>query len=245
MPKLFKFNSISTLLFRAFNISSDWKLHDTEVLFLRNYFTNNGYPLDLFHSFLRNFLDKLHNCRPSVPSVPKQIMYINLPYYGYDSFKIRNELTRCFASAFPQVSFRFIFTNAYTIRSFFRYKDRVPKELCSNIVYKFNCSSCNAGYIGSSIRNLKIRVCEHKGISCRSLLPLSRPSCSEIREHSIALGHIFNLDDFEVLLTSNDVMSLRLAESLFIHDYKPSLNSYESAMKLYTHYSSSLAWFYF
>ena len=162
-------------------------------------------------------------------------MYINLPYYGYDSFRIRKELTGIFASSFPQVSFRFIFTNAYTIGSFFRYKDRVPKELRSNIVYKFNCSSCNAGYIGSSIRNLKIRVCEHKGVSCRSLLPLSKPSFSEIREHSFALGHSFNLDNFEVLLTSSDITSLRLAESLFIHDYKPSLNNNEAAMKLYTH----------
>ena len=31
--------------------------------------------------------------------------------------------------------------------SFFNYKDRMPAELCSRIIYKFQCESCNDSYL--------------------------------------------------------------------------------------------------
>ena len=235
VPKIFKINSIKTLLFRAFSLSSDWKLFHSEVSLLRTYFSGNGYPLHLFDKILRAFLDRIFTPNSPVHTVPKKVLYISLPYYGYSSFRVRKELSRLFNIVYPQVSFKFTFTNSYTIGSFFRIKDRIPKALCSHVVYKFSCSCCNARYIGSSIRNLKIRMLEHKGLSYRTNLPLSKPSFSEIREHCFSLGHNFNLDDFEILMTKSDVTSLRIAESLFIHDLKPSLNNYESSFKLFSH----------
>ena len=235
VPKIFKLNSIKTLLFRCFSLSSDWNLFHSEVIQLRSYFSKNGYPLHLFEKMLHSFLDKVYSNETIRPSVSKKVMYISLPYYGYSSFKVRKELSKLFNLVYPQVAFRFTFTNSYTIGSFFRYKDRIPKALCSNIVYKFSCSCCNARYIGSSTRSLKIRVLEHKGLSYRTSVPLSKPSFSEIREHAIATGHNFNLDNFEILMTKNDTTSLRIAESLFIHDLKPSLNNYEASVKLFSH----------
>ncbi|KAK3885449.1 hypothetical protein Pcinc_010333 [Petrolisthes cinctipes] len=55
----------------------------------------------------------------------------------------------------------------------------------SSLVYKFRCPLCGFSYIGSTIRNLSVRVCEHGGRSCSTAVvsPLSTPTQSNIRDH--------------------------------------------------------------
>ena len=43
-------------------------------------------------------------------------------------------------------------------------KDKPEKWMETNIVYKFQCDSCSATYIGQTKRNLKKRIDEHKKI---------------------------------------------------------------------------------
>ena len=40
-------------------------------------------------------------------------------------------------------------------------KDKIPKELQSNIVYRVNCSNCESSYIGKTIRQATRRLSEH------------------------------------------------------------------------------------
>ena len=47
----------------------------------------------------------------------------------------------------------------------FHYKDPIPKDLISGVVYKFQCGLCNESYYGESIRHLDIRSGEHIGVS--------------------------------------------------------------------------------
>ncbi len=58
------------------------------------------------------------------------------------------------------------------------------------------------------------------------------PNYSKIREHSQALGHIYNETDFKILYRARNNNELRVAESLFIHKNKPGLNSNESSITL-------------
>ena len=141
-------------------------------------------------------------------------------------------MKKLFNEFYPQVSFRFIFTNSHTIGSFFKLKDRIADPLCSNIIYQFGCSGCKSRYIGSSSRNLKIRIAEHRGISFRTNSPLSRPSMSEIREHAMDSDHSFNDSNFKILFKARNCFDLRLLESLCIFYLKPELNAYDSAVKL-------------
>ena len=45
------------------------------------------------------------------------------------------------------------------------FKDKIPSFLRSDIVYKFQCGSCNGTYYGKNKRPFKIRMCELLGIS--------------------------------------------------------------------------------
>ena len=46
-----------------------------------------------------------------------------------------------------------------------RFKDRIPKDLTSVVVYKFQGGLCNESYYGECLRDLNVRIGEHIGIS--------------------------------------------------------------------------------
>ena len=49
--------------------------------------------------------------------------------------------------------------------SLFHFKDVIPKELPSHLVYKFTCGNCNLTYYAKTKRHLNARSSEHMGTS--------------------------------------------------------------------------------
>ena len=47
------------------------------------------------------------------------------------------------------------------MKNYFAYKDPIPKDLKSFLVYKFTCASCSSNYIGETCRHFKPRIEEH------------------------------------------------------------------------------------
>ena len=64
----------------------------------------------------------------------------------------------------PSVKFVFILSNTRTIGSLFKFKDTLPNESRSCVIYKYVCSQCEALYVGSTIRTLHTRMSEHLGV---------------------------------------------------------------------------------
>ena len=124
---------------------------------------------------------------------------------------------------FPHVNVRFIFENKWTIGSMLPYKDRVPTSVRSNIVYKYQCGMCNSSYIGESVRHYSTRIAEHRGIFPRTGAPMSRVN-SNIYNHFFDTGHPICDENFTII-GSADAWNLKTAESIAIHQYKPSLNA--------------------
>ena len=116
-PKLFKLNSVKTLINRAYSICSSYSTFDLEMKYLHRYFLENSYLSTTFYKILRNFLDNKFTPKPKVPTVKKDIRYLKLPFYGNESFKIRNSFNDILRESFPQIKFNFIFTNKHTIGS--------------------------------------------------------------------------------------------------------------------------------
>ena len=51
--------------------------------------------------------------------------------------------------------------NSFKTRSYFLYKDPIPDDLKSFLVYKFTCASCSSSYIGETCRHFKTRNEKH------------------------------------------------------------------------------------
>ena len=102
---------------------------------------------------------------------------------GNESFTIWKNITKLINKYYPQIKLNIIFTNNFNINNFFRFKDQVPNSLRSCVVYKYNCDSCNATYVGKTTRHFSTRISEHLGISHRSGIRLTSPPFSAIRNH--------------------------------------------------------------
>ena len=231
-PKLYKMNSISTLINMAYNICSDFNLFHLDMMFLLNYFTQNAYPVPLFYRVLKSFLDNKFEPKPVLTTVERDIKYVKLPYVGHISYDIRSRLQNILKHTFPQVNFRFVFFNSFTVGSLLRKRSFLPVDLNSSTVYMFTCPQCGLRYLGSSSRWLRHRITEHRGLSIRTGFPLSRPSHSAIRDHSLTENHPFTNQDFKILTFASDRLDLVISESLLIKRMKPELNANSSAFEL-------------
>ena len=101
-PK-YKISNIFTLLFRAFKIRSTYLLFHSKILILKSYFFQNNYPLKLFNGVVRKFLDSRYQADATMYTVLKQKLYLNLPYVGHQTDKIRHELLALLSRYFPQI----------------------------------------------------------------------------------------------------------------------------------------------
>ena len=223
-PMKFKTACLKTLIHRAYHLSSSYFNFDTELKFLKEFFINNCFPPYLFHKHVKHFLNQIYNKSMKIPTVPRQKLFVKFPYYGYITDKITKDLNSFFRKFYPQLQITIVNVNNFSIQSFFKQKEALPDYLCSSVIYKYNCMSCNAHYIGSSKRQFRCRIDEHRGFSVRTGLPFQSPPFSAIREHSLKYDHIITPQQFKILAKTNN-NDLKLLESLYIYRTKPSLNS--------------------
>ena len=135
-------------------------------------------------------------------------------------------------NSLPQRNIKVMLKSAKHLSALFRFKDVIPKELRSHLVYKFSCSSCNATYCGKTERHLNVRSGEHIGLS-----PLTgnRVVCkpSAISDHlSLHEHNNSSFNDFSILCCENNAFKLSLRESILIKSDSPELNRNVSSMPL-------------
>ena len=100
-----------------------------------------------------------------VPNVPKGNAFDKLPFLGSTSFQIRKKLQILFSDKLTSCNLKIVFRSPVRVKSFFTFKDKLPKILLSELVYQHKCGGCNATYYGKTKRHFKFRIFEHVGIS--------------------------------------------------------------------------------
>jgi hypothetical protein len=217
---------IFSLLFRYFNRCSSYQFFHAELEKFKKLLLQNGYPKFFIDRCVKTFLDKMISppLKVQTPTVSKLLIPIVLPYTGNHGIQIRQQLHKLFSSAFPQVQLRVIFTPICRLSNFFHFKDRIPLNLRSHVVYQFECQCCNALYLGKTCRHLHTRISEHCGISALTGNPLSCVSKSSISDHSREAGHPIEPSDFKIVTSANSNHNILIKESLLIAQTKPWLN---------------------
>ena len=122
---------------------------------------------------------------PVTLTVEKNEFFIVLRYLGNLSLALKLRLHNSINKNLPFWKIKVIFKSTTRLTNFFRFKDKVPFNLRSNVVYKFSCGRCNVTSYGKTCQHLNVRVGEHSGISpinekSRKLkqLPLLKIICS-------------------------------------------------------------------
>ena len=94
LPSSNKIGSLHTLLYRCFQICSDWTKFHLELVKLIDVFKNNGYPENFINNCFKVFLDKKYRIQEQVITVPKKTLFLVLPYLGPLSLQTRTELRK-------------------------------------------------------------------------------------------------------------------------------------------------------
>ena len=169
LPSSNKIVLLYTLLYRCFRICSDWTKFHLELVKLTDVFKNNGYPENFINNCFKVFLDNKYRIQEKVIIVPKKTLFLALPYLGPLSLQTRTKLRKSLKGILNCCKLQIVFKSQNKLAKAFRFKDRIPKELTSGVVYKFQCRLCNESYYGECPRHLNVRIGERIGIS-----PLTR-----------------------------------------------------------------------
>ena len=73
-----------------------------------------------------------------VPNVPKRNVFVQLPFLESTLFQIRKKLQILFSDKFTSFNLKIFFTSPVRVKSFFTFKDKLPKMLLSVLVYWYS-----------------------------------------------------------------------------------------------------------
>lgn len=72
----------------------------------------------------------------SISTVKRKNIYWSVPFANYKiNAEIKKEIKKLGETFYPQLNIKLVFTNKLTINSFFKFKDKIPYFMNSNVVY--------------------------------------------------------------------------------------------------------------
>ena len=226
MPDTYKRGLISTLLFRAYSITSSYGSLHEEVENLKKIFARNGYSAKFIDRSIFNFFNKIYEKRTPVSTVPKKEFTMVLPFLGTTSWKVKNTLIRSFQEIAPFSKLKIVFKTSKRLSSCFAFKDKIPKSLMSGVIYKYTCAVCNHSYIGSTKRYWEKRLEEHLHISALTGKPLNGLQVFAPMLHTRSCqGARISRDNFSIIGREKDPYMLQVKESILICTSRPHLNN--------------------
>ena len=102
-----------------------------------------------------------------------------------------------------------VFTS-FKIKNYFSYKDSIPDDLKSFLVYKVTCGSCSSNYIGETCRHFKTGIEKH----------IKKDNKSHILKHLRLTPTFFdshNSLSFKIVDKGNSKFDIKIKEALHIN----------------------------
>ena len=158
---LYKINLIKCLIDRSFKICNNWNSFHNDIENIKCNLIKSAYPSFLIDKVIKKYLDyKFSSNQNQLIDTPDG-HYFKLPYIENLSHHIKNKLSKlCKEFCKENFNIKLVF-NSFKIKNYFLYKDPIPDDLKSFVVYKFTCAGCSSSYIGETCRHFKTRIEEH------------------------------------------------------------------------------------
>ena len=149
---------IFTLLLRAFQLCSNFKLFHQEILNFKNNFLKNGYPFNFIDVCIKRFLNNIFIDKKIYFLAPEKELVCELPFIGKTSLQIRSKLVKSVQNNLSFCHLNIVFQSPYKLRALFGFTDTLDKKI-RDLVYRYSCSSWNATYYGKTYRHFFYKSC--------------------------------------------------------------------------------------
>ena len=221
----YKKSTIKTLVKRAIKISSSWQNFHFEIERLKHVFANNNYPQNLTEKIIQNELQKYHcntnNTLDTTDNLQCFVRLYDLSNFKHDTKIIRNLINNHVKPINDHNIKITTYFKPYKLGSCFSTRTIRNTESRVNVVYQFSCpqAGCNASYIGYTTNKLSTRCSQH------------RYSPSSIQSHYSHDHQMLQppktldfITNFKILHSYNELISLKIAESISIKQNNPYIN---------------------
>ena len=168
-------------------------------------------------------MDNIHVVKKTTLTVRKKSIVLALLYLDLISSKPRTKLKKLLKVILICCKLQAVLKNKTRLDNNFHFKDQIPKDLTSGVVYKFQYGLCNEAYYGECVRQLTVGFGKHIDISLLTKKQV-KPKNRSVANHLLLCTHSGSYDDFSILTRKKKKFLLELKESLFITRDKPSLN---------------------
>ena len=145
----------------------------------------------------------------------------------------RTKLRKSFKGILNCFKLQIVFKSQRKLANVFQFKDRLPFDLVSRVVYKYTRGRCNSPYYGETDMHFKVRSGEHTGISALTFRKVKPSKESEIRDHLLNCNNTPSFDEFTILAYGDHKYILETKENLLIKRDRPDLNKNISSANLF------------
>ena len=146
---------------RSFKNSNNWNSFHNDIEKIKSNLIKNAYPPFLIDKVIKKYLDYKFTSNQNQLKDTPDVHYLKLRYIGNLSYHIKNKLSKlCKEFCSENFNIKLVF-NSLKIKNYFSYKDPIPDDLKSFLVYKFTCAGCSASYIGETYCHFKTRIEEN------------------------------------------------------------------------------------
>ena len=166
-------------------------------------------------------------------TIEKRLLILPLPFLGDISLQLRTKLRKSFKNILNCCKVQIIFKSQRRLSSQFRFKEPLPYDLISKVVYKYICGRCNSSYYSETGRHLRVRSGKHIGLS-----PLTFKTCkpskgSAVRDHMLFCDNDPSFEKFFVLAKTSYKFSLEIKENFLIKRDTPNLNRNTASVEFF------------
>lgn len=236
IAKSYKLGLVLTLIHRIYTICSSYANLHLELENIKDILLTNGYPLFIIDGCIKKFLYKIFTRQQQVNEIEeKKRVVISLPFLGKMSLQMKKSLISIFKITASHIKLRVVFVSNFRLKNKFKFKDPIPKDLRSLVLYTYKCNSCNAIYHGKTKRHYKVRINEHLGMSIvtEKSLKFNAKDATAIREHCHGGNHNNSIDNFGIVGSARNDYYLRIKESLMIYRTGKTLNKAGTSIPLH------------
>ena len=213
-PMRYKRNTIEGSVHRILHACFSWQHFHTSLEKAKKIWEQNSYPPSFYNNIIRSVLDKqftnISNATNEFASKngnkPPLLLY--LQYRG----NVSDRMLKKVRGIKPEIKVTFLTTKLRDLIS--SLKPPIPKELKSRVVYKIECSSCKACYVGQTSRHFCTRLSEH--------LKDGAPVADHLKQCDS-----FSSYEYSFMAATFKRSKLMTLEALYIEREKPEINSKE------------------
>ena len=195
---------------RSFKICNNWNTFHNNIENIKSNLIKNAYPPFSIDKVIKKYLNYKFSSNQNQLKDKSDGHYSKLPYIGNLSYQIKNKLSKlCKEFCKEYFNIKLVF-NSFKIKNYFTYKDPIPNDLKSFLVYKFTCASCSSSYIGDTCHHFKTRSEEH----------IKKDNKSHIFKHlhsSETCFDSYNSLYFKTIDKANSNFELKIKEALHIN----------------------------